>query len=229
MRQNIKLIDEAAVLLKDILDDLVFVGGATTGLYADNIFAPELNQTFDVDCIIEVASRKEYVEFESKIRLMGFKNDISKGAPICRYQYGTMKIDFMPTKPEIIGFSNIWYEEGFKETIEVLLPVGVKIKLFKPEYFLASKIEAFKNRGNNDLRTSQDFEDIVFVVENRKSLINELRASKDNVRNYLKLELSAIIKRRDLTEGIYCVISSGNEEERISHLKSNFNSICTSI
>ena len=65
MKQNIKLIDEAAVLLKDILDDLVFVGGSTTGLYADNLFAPELNETFDVDCILEVTSRSEYSEFHT--------------------------------------------------------------------------------------------------------------------------------------------------------------------
>jgi len=47
-------------------------------------------------------------------------------------------------------------------------------------YFIASKIEAFKSRGQNDEHTSTDFEDIVFVLDH--TAFNSPRSS-----NYLRL------------------------------------------
>ena len=38
------------------------------------------------------------------------------------------------------------------------------VKIFQAVYFIASKLEAFNDRGNNDGRMSSDFEGIVFVL-----------------------------------------------------------------
>lgn len=40
--------------------------------------------------------------------------------------------------------------------------------------FIATKIEAFKSRGNSDFLISHDFEDILNVVDGRPELIEEL-------------------------------------------------------
>lgn len=60
------------------------------------------------------------------------------------------------------------------------------VKIFSAPYFIASKLEAFKNRGENDGRTSTDFEDIVFVLENRFSIWEELNLTEGDLKNYLK-------------------------------------------
>ncbi len=49
------------------------------------------------------------------------------------------------------------------------------LKMKKSEYcrqlaFLATKFEAFKDRGG-DYRTSHDFEDIVYVLDNRTTIV----------------------------------------------------------
>jgi hypothetical protein len=50
----------------------------------------------------------------------------------------------MPTEPEAIGFSNIWYPEGFQTAINHRLDEQTEIKIFSLPYFVATKWEAFK-------------------------------------------------------------------------------------
>ena len=65
-------------------------------------------------------------------------------------------------------------------------------------------MEAFKGRGKNDGRTSQDFEDIVFVLENRVSIWHELNALEGEISRYLKKEFSELVKNKYLVEWIDC-------------------------
>ncbi len=64
------------------------------------------------------------------------------------------------------------------------------IKIFAAPYFIASKIEAFKNRGKNDGRTSSDFEDIVFLLENRSSIWQEMENTDPVLKEYLYSEFT---------------------------------------
>jgi hypothetical protein len=63
---------------------------------------------------------------------------------------------------QAIGWApaNTWFAPGFllKESIEI---EGQTIYILPLAYFLARKFEAYNNRGNNEPRTSHDFEDIV--------------------------------------------------------------------
>src|SRR5690606_4788683 len=100
-----------------------------------------------------------------------------------RYTYQGIIVDIMPTNPEIIGFSNIWYPQGFKEAKTVTIENGTEIEIFTIPYFLASKWEAFKSRGALDFRASSDFEDIVYVLENAENNEEELINSPPEVKS----------------------------------------------
>lgn len=91
----------------------------------------------------------------------------------------------MPTEENILGFSNHWYKDGFKHIVKYRLDGHNEVNIFSSPYFIASKLEAFKGRGNNDGRTSPDFEDIVFVIDNRKLIWYEMRDTKGALRQYL--------------------------------------------
>jgi hypothetical protein len=47
-----------------------------------------------------------------------------------------------------------------------ILPNGIEVFVFPPEYYLAAKFVAHKGRGGNDLRQSHDFEDIIYLLDN---------------------------------------------------------------
>jgi predicted nucleotidyltransferase len=79
----------------------------------------------------------------------------------------------MPTDETVLGFSNKWYASGFKQAIDFVIDDTCTVKIFTAAYFMASKLEAFKSRGNNDGRTSTDFEDIIFVLNTRNAICPE--------------------------------------------------------
>jgi len=176
---NIVRIKAIAGLMDQLHEDVVFVGDATVSLYAD-LKATESRPTDDVDIIIELASYHKYVVLDERLRDAGFVNDAASGV-ICRYQIQGITVDIMPTHPEAIGFSNKWYPDGFKESITVNID-GKSIKIFSLPYFIASKLEAFNNRGKGDYRFSSDFEDIVYVLENNSQVQNLIMGDSPEVR-----------------------------------------------
>ena len=76
----------------------------------------------------------------------------------------------MPADDESIGFKNKRYPPGYRNAIDYKIDQRVTIKILNAPYFIATKIEVFKGRGKSDGRTSKDFEDIIFILENRKNI-----------------------------------------------------------
>lgn len=195
---RIKAVNNA---LGELKDKVVFVGGATVSLYADSA-AEEIRPTEDIDIVVEIWARKDYIEIDEKLRKLGFVNDQASGI-ICRYKIDGLVVDVMPTQSEILGFTNKWYQPGFENSISYNLPES-EIKIFSPPYFLASKLEAFIGRGNYDGRTSKDFEDIVFVLQNRLSIWSELSDSNHEVLEYLKNTFANLMTNPNFEEWVDC-------------------------
>ena len=82
--RNLELLTDAAELLRPVLDDLVFVGGCATAVLITDQAAAEVRPTFDVDAIAEITSYADYVDFSERLRNLGFSEDTSEGAPLCR-------------------------------------------------------------------------------------------------------------------------------------------------
>ncbi|WP_257310919.1 hypothetical protein [Geothrix fuzhouensis] len=116
---------------------------AVTGLLITDPQAAPIRITNDVDVIVEVASQGVYHHVDSALRVRGFRNDISEGAPACRYRLEDLILDVMPTDPAILGFSNRWYPEAIQNSQEHVLANELPILVVTPPYFLGTKLEAF--------------------------------------------------------------------------------------
>ena len=170
--------------LGELRDTVAFVGGATVSLYADHPEQASVRPTDDIDVLIEIATYGAYVKIREKLAALKFEIDVTSKVT-CRYKYQGLIVDIMPTGEQVLGFSNKWYKEGFANIILYQLDERTQVNIFSPPYFIASKLEAFKGRGGNDGRTSQDFEDIVFVLDNRKSIWEEMKNTAPGLYNYL--------------------------------------------
>jgi hypothetical protein len=223
---NTQKLEIVAEGLGDILDQFVFVGGATVEFYATATGAPKSRPTLDVDCIIEISSYSSYGDFEDVLRQKGFRNEQSEGAPLCRWTYEGIKIDVMPTDTNIIGFSNRWYAEGIRHSMDVELPGGRRIRVLKSPYFLAAKLEAVKTRGWADLRTSIDFEDVVYVLRNRSSFLTEVLEAEPGVREYLRETLRQMLARNDINEALVAVLDFGEPEGTALLIRGLMEDIC---
>jgi predicted nucleotidyltransferase len=206
---NIIMLQTVANGLGELKDEMVFVGGAVAELYANNPAASEIRPTLDVDCVIEISSRLQFAKMEENLRAKGFKNDTSKGAPICRWIYKDIKVDVMPTDSDVLGFSNRWYEEGIEIKIQKTLPDGTDVYVFPPEYYLATKFEAHNSRRGNDLRQSHDFEDIIYILDNCSDIVDNINASNPSVKIYLKKECQKLLENPNITEGIETALPYG--------------------
>ncbi|HEC41696.1 hypothetical protein LCGC14_3057250 [marine sediment metagenome] len=212
---NIEMLQSVVKGLGELKEDLVFIGGVVAELYAKEPTVSDIRPTLDVDCIIKIPSRFEYTKLEEKLRDKGLSHDQSEGAPICRWDYNGIKLDVMPTDKRILGFSNKWYKEGIENRIVKVLPDGNQIFIFQPEYYLASKFEAFKSRGGTDLRQSHDFEDIIYIIDNLPEITDTIREVNKNVKNYLKTEFDNLQKNYSLNEAIECALPYGSTGPRI--------------
>lgn len=209
-RQNtlrIRIVYEA---LEELGPQVIFIGGATVSLYADRI-GEEIRPTDDVDILIEIINYRDYANIEERLRTKGFVNDITSDV-ICRYKVRGIIVDVMPTSEEILGFANRWYKEGYANAIIHTIDNEHRIKIFSPPYFLATKLEAFKNRGNQDGRWSTDFEDIVYLLNNRGSIWEELNKVNKGLKQYLITELGMVFGNKYIDEWISVHLGYGEQE-----------------
>ncbi|MBA4054154.1 MAG: hypothetical protein C0490_05530 [Marivirga sp.] len=198
---RIKIVHDA---LGDLHNEVVFVGGSTVSFYADQQTF-EVRETDDVDVIIEVLSFSDHAKFEEKIRARGFSPDVTSKVRL-RYKVQGVTVDFMPTTDVAIGVKNRWYPDGYKNAIEFNIDDKATIKMLAPVYFLGTKLEAFKSRGATDPRQSHDFEDIVYVLENRKAIWSEVVNCDEPLKNYLKEEFGKLLSQQGINEWIDCHI-----------------------
>lgn len=69
-------------------------------------------------------------------------------------------------------------------------------------YFLASKLDAFNDRGNDDGRLSQDFEDIVYILNNRTTVWEEMKNASGAVKTFLKNAFAGLLNHDYFDEWI---------------------------
>jgi len=201
-KHNRELLAEAARLLKPLLGELVFVGGSTTALLVTDKAAAEVRPTYDVDAIAEITSYAAYADFSQRLRKCGFTEDISEGAPICRWRQEKTILDVMPLDEHILGFSNIWYKPALDSAVVHELEPDLRVRVVTAVYFCATKLEAFAGRGKNDYQSSHDFEDLMTVVDGRAELVEEIRAGAEDIRTYIAAEIRKVLAIREFLDAL---------------------------
>lgn len=191
---NVVMMELVAEKLGEALrKELVFVGGAVTGLLITDPGQPAIRPTEDVDLIVHAAVRADYQRVEKALRGQGFVNDISRDAPICRWRIGAVTVDVMPTLKEILGFTNRWYPQALASAGIAALPSGMGIRLVRAPVFLATKFEAFADRGKNDYLFSHDLGDLISVIDGRDDLIDECRPLDAELKDYLREQVGRLL------------------------------------
>jgi predicted nucleotidyltransferase len=212
----IEAIIAVAQALGTFNDKVVFVGGAVAWLYADDPGAPEMRPTKDIDIVVEVASALELEDIRQQLARCGFQHAMDEKV-ICRYHYGEILVDVMATRNIGWAPANPWFKSGFdRAEIRYLHDQAIKVMPFP--YYLATKLAAFKDRGK-DPRTSYDFEDIVFMLDNRITLVNDILESEREVREFLVNELMAMLSDELLQEALLAHLELSMQTSRFERLK----------
>jgi predicted nucleotidyltransferase len=196
--RNTLMLNQVANRLKPLLEQLVFVGGATVDLLLTDNAAQTARPTEDVDTIINVTSKHAYDQISQILMTLGWQNDTESGV-ICRWVQDGLILDVMPTKEEILSFSNPWYPQAIENSQRHELESN-EIFANSAPYFIASKLVAWKQRGQLDYMTSKDLEDIVLVFDGRIELVAEIKNSKANVQAFIAAELTVLLEDQQFLE-----------------------------
>jgi hypothetical protein len=198
---NRSLFESVVCLLAPVLDELVFVGGCTTGLFITDPAAGGIRPTRDVDAIVDVTSYAKYTALAERLRSLGLAEDITPGAPLCRWRLDDIIVDVMPVDERILGFSNRWYPAAI-ETAQRFDIGGHDVQVVTPALFIATKLDAFHGRGKDDVFSSHDLEDIIAVVDGRPEIVNDVAAAGADVRDYIGAEIRALLEDPNFVEAL---------------------------
>jgi len=209
---NIAVVAEVAEALQDLKQDIVFIGGAVVSLYTNDPAADEIRPTQDVDLTLNIFSFAHWQELQEKLDALGFHPD-PFGHSISSYKYNNIPVDIMAAEDGPLGASNRWYKIGFNN-LQIAKAKDQEIKILSAPCYLATKFEAFNNRGS-DYRTSHDVEDIIYILDNRIEIVEEIAKEDMLIANFIKEQLQTIIKKGLMQEVLMAHIHPIMLEERL--------------
>jgi len=213
---NLGVVKKVAHALGELNEHVAYVGGATVSLYADDPAADDVRPTKDIDIVLRIANFGELTALQEKLGQKGIYPDPGSKV-VCRFTYDDVLIDVMSTKEIGWAPSDPWFEPGFRNLVSYEVDDEVTIRIFPLGYFLAAKFSAFNDRGG-DPRTSKDFEDIVYVLDNRLDLVNELMSTDAKVKEFLQQQLVQLLDK-NMDEAISAHLSRFSEQNRLTMLR----------
>ena len=188
--------------LKRLEIDHAFLGGAVVSLLVDDPVLHQIRPTQDVDALVQVITQAEYAQLEQRLRNDGFRNDTSEGAPICRYLVDGCTVDVMPISAAAIGLRSRWFPEALASAVSTLVTLDISAPIIRPAFFLATKLEAFKDRGRDDYQASHDLEDLLAVIDGCSSIVEQIAQGPAELRRYLADEFARLLDRGAFRESL---------------------------
>ncbi len=205
------MIEKVAMALGEINDEVIYVGGAIIELYATEKGADKPRPTTDIDISVQISSYAQMEQLRQKLAIKGICPD-PQGKIIYRYIYENILIDIIPFEETSLGPTNRWLKPGFKQAYPVRIGRST-IKILPVSLYLATKWEAFKERGG-DPRASHDFEDIIFVLDNNSGLLENILSAGKEVRTFLKKMTGEILSDPYRNEIIECHLNPVTADAR---------------
>ena len=78
----------------------------------------------------------------------------------------------------------------------------ISIRVIAAPYFLATKLAAFDDRGDEDFLLSRDMEDIVAVLDGRPEIVEEVIGAEKRLRVHLAKRFADLLKDYRFTDAL---------------------------
>ena len=77
------------------------------------------------------------------------------------------------------------------------MPSGAEIRLIRAPLFIATKLEAFLDRGKGDFLMSHDLGDALAVIDGRETLLEEFEAVDAQVAGFVGDVVASLLAKRE--------------------------------
>lgn len=199
---NLAFLRVIAEALGDLREHVVFLGGSVAGLLVTDPLAEGVRATRDVDAVVE-AGRARFQQIESRVAARGFERDVHSGV-ICRWVHRPSGVlfDLMPVQADVLGFSNRWYPYAIASAERFDIGHGMMVRVVNAVAFVATKLEAFRDRGGGDILASHDLEDVLNIVDGRDELTVELDVAPADVRDTVRTAFKHLLAHPDFANAL---------------------------
>jgi len=178
-----ELLETVARALEWLSPPPIFLGATTVALRLDEAARSQFRPTDDVDCVVQILTLQDYHALEAELRRHDLRHDMD--GPICRWIVGGVKVDIMPVDPSILGFRGQWFGEAANAAESIKLASGRQISVFPAAWLFVCKIEAYCDRGHKDPYLSNDFEDLVALLDGCLGIEEEIGRLPESAREYV--------------------------------------------
>lgn len=218
--QRVMLETVASALGPALCAQVAFVGGCTTALFLTDAAAlHQVRHTEDVDLIVSVLGYGQWHQLQQQLRAQGFRDDPGTDGPICAMWLQGLRVDFTPDDSAVLGFSNQWYPPALKTATAYPLSDTCCMRLVRPEYFIATKLEAWLGRGNDDPEGSQDIEDLLTLFDGRAEIVQDLAMAEPGLRQWCAAQLQALCNKRGFERAIEGTARGNRQREDLIHAR----------
>ena len=145
----------------------------------------------------------------------GFKQTMADNTPPFRWYWNRLQLDLVPLDEKVLGFANPWYRAGYEAALRVAVADDLQLRHLSAPYFLATKFEAFKDRGQNDVYLSHDLEDVLTVIEGRASTVPEVAQAPLDVRVCIARAVAHLYTQKDFTNALPGLLSAPDREPTV--------------
>lgn len=94
---NMAVVKKVAYALRELNEQVAYVGGATVSIYADDPAAEDVRPTKDIDIMLHIVSFAELAALQHNLAEKGIFPD-PEAKINCRFKYEDVLIDVMSTK-----------------------------------------------------------------------------------------------------------------------------------
>lgn len=91
----------------------------------------------------------------------------------------------------------------------------ITIRVLTPPLFIATKLEAYRGRGNDDPLGSKDVEDVLTLFDGRAELVTEILKADPDVREYIAEQLVSLTNNRDFDYAAQGSVRSDQAREKM--------------
>ncbi len=130
----------------------------------------------------------------------------------------------MSTKSVGWAPSNRWFAAGFDKALTKTVD-DITIKLLPLPFFIATKMEAFFERGIKDVYASHDLEDIVYLFNYTTNIDYQLIRANQEVNIYLREKLKEIIENKTILTAIRGSLYYEQADERMEIIEQRIQNI----
>jgi len=139
---TIALLEAAAAELGHLCEQVVFLGGATVGLWFSDPAARAPRVTYDVDVVSEVSTLAGYARFQEELRERGFVEDIeSRVTARYRHRESSVILDVVPVEVRPAGLGGRWLKPSVRAAVQTPMPSGIELRVVPPAWLVVTALD----------------------------------------------------------------------------------------